>query len=260
MIVVISPSKSVMKQQQPNGLKMTSPLFTKEKNRLVELLQSQSKAQLQKLLQVSPAIAELNYERFQSWDNTAKRAALWMYSGDVYNGLDAYSLSPKQQSYAQSKLVIISGLYGVLQPLDTVQPYRLEMKLPIVLNNTTNLYDYWYSAIKSYLDSVKAKTILLCASKEYAKAIHNALPESTRTITPRFMQETPEGLKEKGLFAKYARGALARYVIENEITDPKKLKEYKVDGFTFSEDLSSDNEYVYIIPANFTLKGRFIKR
>jgi cytoplasmic iron level regulating protein YaaA (DUF328/UPF0246 family) len=249
-----------MKQSQPSDIKMSPPLFSEKTEALVSILQRQSKLRLQKTLQVSAAIAKLNYERYQSWRSSEKRAALWMYSGDVYNGLDAYSLPSKQKNYAQENVVIISGLYGLLRPLDAIQPYRLEMKLPIKIGRTSTLYAYWQNEIKEYFEKKKTNTILLCASKEYAKAVTGSLPASTKTITPRFMQETSRGLVEKGLFAKYARGALARYAIENEINKPSALKKYNKDGFTFSENLSTEQEYVYIIPNDFTLKGRFIKR
>jgi cytoplasmic iron level regulating protein YaaA (DUF328/UPF0246 family) len=183
-----------------------------------------------------------------------------MYSGDVYNGIDAYSLNTPEQAYAQKNLLIISGLYGLIRPLDAIQPYRLEMRLPITASNSTDLYDYWRGEMSNYFTKKHDEIVLVCASKEYAKAVLSSIPDSWTAITPRFMQETDSGLKEKGLFAKYARGALARWVVNNKICDPERLKTYAGDGFMFSEDLSTANEFIYIVPSDFSLKGRFIKK
>lgn len=260
MITVISPSKSVMKQVQPTNLTMTKPLFPDKTSALVSKLQKMSQKKLTSTLGVSDTLGKLNYDRFQSWDTTARRAALWMYSGDVYNGIDAYSMNQSQIDYAQQALLIVSGLYGLARPLDAVQPYRLEMRLPFAVGRAKTLYEYWQTMLNNYLEQVADDTILLCASPEYSTAIKQALPNGVQTITPRFMQETDTGLKEKGLFAKYGRGALARWCIDNQISDPEKLKEYKGDSFVFSSELSSENEFFYIVPKNFSLKGRFVKK
>lgn len=258
MIVCISPSKSVMKQDQPAGLVHTKPLFAEQTAVLVRQLQGMSQKTLTRTLEVSHSLGELNYHRYQTWGETPKRAALWMYSGDVYNGVDAYSLDHESVAYAQDHLLIVSGLYGLLRPLDAVQPYRLEMKLPVASGRKRNLYQYWHDPFMKYFDATD-QPVLLCASPEYARAVKSAALQK-RIVTPRFMQDTDAGLREKGLFAKYARGVLARYVIDHQINDVEKLKDCNSEGMTFSDELSSEDEFVYILPAHFSLAGRFKKR
>ncbi len=249
-----------MKQPQPDGISMTKPLFQKETSLVVSKLQKLSQKQLIKTLEVSDSLGELNYDRYQKWSSTPKRAALWMYAGDVYNGIDAYSMTSPEIERSQQRITIVSGLYGLLRPLDAIQPYRLEMRLPFKVDNKSNLYEYWHNNIKTYLESTRQKVLLLCASQEYAVAITQSLPVGVTTIRPRFMQETDDGLKEKGLFAKYARGKLARWVIDNDIQKREDLEKFAEDGFSYSSDLSTDKEIVYIIPRGFSLKGRFVKK
>jgi cytoplasmic iron level regulating protein YaaA (DUF328/UPF0246 family) len=133
------------------------------------------------------------------------------------------------------------------------------MKIKLAVGKTSNLYEYWEESIWKYLKESGRKTLLMCASKEYSKAVATRSGDF-EIITPRFMQRTAAGPKEKGLFAKYGRGLLARWVIDNRVTEPSKLKDFKVDGFSYSQDLSSKNEIVFIIPEDFTLKGRFVKK
>jgi cytoplasmic iron level regulating protein YaaA (DUF328/UPF0246 family) len=249
-----------MKQSPPAELKVTKPLFLEKTSELVDKLSKYSPKQLAKVLEVSQPLADLNYERLQNWQSTPKRPALWMYSGDVYNGIDAFSMNEKEIVYAQNKLLIVSGLYGLLRPLDEVQPYRLEMKLNFKVGKTRNLYEYWGSRINDYLSKTNEKTLLMCASKEYSKAVTVNLDDSIKVITPRFMQETKDGLKEKGLFAKFGRGLLARWIIDNQIDNPSKLPEFNEEGFVYSSDLSTEDEVFFIIPKDFSLKGRFVKR
>ena len=260
MLIVISPSKSVMKQAQPANLCMTQPIFIHKTAELVKSLRELSQKQLTKRLEVSDTLGKLNYDRYQSWDDTPARAALWLYSGDVYNGISAYSMNKEEIEIAQERLRIVSGLYGLLRPLDAIQPYRLEMKLPISVGEAKDLYEYWRSAITKDLKNNKSNIVLLCASNEYASLITQALPTHMTFIKPRFMQETDSGLKEKGLFAKYARGKLARWVIDNDVKEPASLKDFNEDGFIYASDLSSDTEIVYLIPKDFSLKGRFVKK
>ncbi len=257
MLILLSPSKSVMKQSQPDDLTMSSPLFSDKTDLLVAKLQTLNQKKLKKTLQISDVLAELNYERFQSWNVAKKRAALWMYGGDLYNGINAYSLQKDDIPYAQKHILILSGLYGLLRPLDEVQPYRLEMKLPFSPKKNQTLYGFWGNDLAQYVDG---QILLMCASPEYTKAITPHLSEDAQIITPRFMQKTKDGIKEKGLFAKYGRGSLARWCIDNKINDPNDVKKYNQDGFAYSHDLSSNNSPIYIIPSDFSLKGRFTNK
>jgi cytoplasmic iron level regulating protein YaaA (DUF328/UPF0246 family) len=259
MLVLLSPSKSVTSKDLPLDLHMTDPLFPALTMKLISGLSQLSKKKLQSELEVSKALAELNFHRYQEWYSTTERPALWLYSGDVYNGLDAFTMTKASAAYAQDHLAVISGLYGLVRPLDGIRPYRLEMRLNYAGAWGGSLYDAWAQEIADYIEQSGHKTVLMCASKEYAKAVTKKLPKSIRIVTPRFMQETDDGLKEKGLFAKYARGSLARYIMDNRFDSLSELQHFTEDGFIYNKELSSDTELVYIIPKEFSLLGRFKK-
>lgn len=258
MITIISPSKSVTSKTPPFICVGSKPVFRTETEILLQKLTKLSEKRLTNFLEVSESLGKLNYQRYQNWKTTDRKPAVWTYSGDVYNGLDTFSIKEDEAKYAQEHLLIVSGLYGLVRPFDNIQPYRLEMKLAMKVGKHKNLYEFWADPISKYINSLNDSTILLCASPEYAKAI-KILPDDIRVITPRFMQKTKNGLKEKGLFAKYGRGSLAKWVLSNKISDPSELKNFSTDKFSYSEKLSSDNELVFIVPENFTLKGRFTK-
>lgn len=260
MIIVLSPSKSVTDKKPPIDIKQTSLLFPKQANELVKALSKLSKKQIKKELQTSDMLTELNYARYQNWKNTPTRSAIWLYSGNVYNGLDSFTMDESTILYSQKNLLIISGLYGAVRPLDGIRPYRLEMKLPFSGSWGKNLYEAWSDKLSSYIEKTNDTTILMCASKEYSRAIASALPEEIQIVTPRFMQKIDGKLTEKGLFVKYARGALARWVIDKKIENTGMLHEYSNDGFVYSKLHSTENEIVYIVPRNFSLKGRFTKQ
>jgi len=260
MLVLLSPSKSITDKATPLSITATDPLFSGQTNKLVKDLQKQSVHELKKTLHVSDSLAELNHERFQNWTSMNRKPALWLYSGDVYNGLDAFSMNKSDVSFAQKHVAILSGLYGLVRPLDAIRPYRLEMKLNYSGTWGDTLYSAWSERLANYIQQSGNTTVLMCASKEYAKAATKDLPASIRVITPRFMQETKDGLKEKGLFAKYARGALARFVIDNKLSDLNGIQNYKKDGFTYNKDLSTDDELVFLVPEGFSLKGRFTQK
>lgn len=260
MITILSPSKSVTNRTPPVDVQQTEVLFPDQTAKILAKLQALSVQDLQHELQISERLAELNYDRFTHWSKTPTKSALWLYSGDVYNGLDSFTMSSENIAYAQNHILIVSGLYGLVRPLDAIKPYRLEMKLSFSGQWGRDLYQAWQQPIADYIAQTKTTTILMCASKEYAKSVVGKLPSNIDIITPRFMQQTPKGLTEKGLFAKYARGALARWVINNEVESIHALRNYKQDGFTISEQYSTANEIVFIVPKNFSLQGRFTKQ
>ncbi len=260
MLTLLSPSKSVTEHPLPFKIDETSILFDEITEVLIKEIRSFTKKKLADELQISDSLADLNYRRYQEWDDTKTKPALWLYSGDVYNGLGAFTLNSDDAAFAQNKLLILSGLYGLVRPFDGIKPYRLEMKIKLKTKLGSDLYKTWSAKLVEHIISSGEKTILLCASSEYAKAISPELPSHVRVVTPRFMQETDDGLKEKGLFAKYARGSLARFVIDNRLDSINGLQNYAVDGFKYSKELSTDNELVYIVPKDFTLKGRFVKK
>lgn len=261
MKTLLSPSKTVTDRALRLDIQPTQPIFEDETRVLLSRLRKfTDPAQLGKLLNISESLAILNYERYMLWDDpAAKRSALWMYSGDVYNGLDAFGLDIESARRMQNDVLVISGLYGLVRPLDLVQPYRLEMKIRLGGIWGNDLYHFWGSKLADYIEDLGTRTVLVCASREYAKAVLPELSAAIAIVTPRFMQPTPDGLKEKPLFAKHARGSLARWVADNRVEDPDDLADFGVDGLAYSPDLSSPAEPVFLVPSDFTLIGRYTK-
>ena len=257
MLIFLSPSKSFTSRPRPFDVQNSKTMFSDESQKLLSKLQSMSSGNLTSTLGVSDKLGKLNYNRYKQWNSTPVKAAIWNYSGDVYNGLDAFSMTLDDIKFAKEKILIISGLYGLLKPLDGIKPYRLEMKLKLYINKHHNLYEYWSEPMSKFITNYRQENILVCASKEYSSAILPLLDDSFNVLVPRFFQQSKDGFVEKGLFSKYARGALARWVIDKKIEDPSALKEYCGDGFMYNAELSSQNELAFIMPANFTLKGRF---
>jgi cytoplasmic iron level regulating protein YaaA (DUF328/UPF0246 family) len=261
MKILISPSKSVTERAPVLGIASTQPLFGNQTAVLLSQLQKLSAAnRLGAVLGVSEQLAALNVERYECWDDQSRRrSAIWMYSGDVYNGLDAFSLDVASAQAMQDRLMIISGLYGLVRPLDLIQPYRLDMSVKLKGSWGKDLYRFWGDALAKYVEGLGANTVLVCASREYSGAVVPRLPADITAITPRFLQPTPTGLKEKSLFAKHARGTLARWVVDGGVDDPADLKDYRVDGFSYSHELSTPSEPVFLVPEDFSLLGRYTK-
>jgi cytoplasmic iron level regulating protein YaaA (DUF328/UPF0246 family) len=259
MKTLISPSKSVTERVLPLDVQPTRPLFEQETSILLSKLQRlRSARKLGAVLDISENLGFLNYERYRRWDDPGvRRSALWMYSGDVYNGLDAFSLEVESARRMQDDLLIISGLYGLVRPFDLVQPYRLEMRTRLQGAWGNDLHRFWGSKLASYIEKLGTRTVLVCASREYAKAVLPELSADITVVTPRFLQPTPNGLKEKSLFAKHARGTLARWVADNRVEDPSGLVEFGVDGYVHSPELSSAAEPVFLVPVDFSLLGRY---
>ena len=261
MKTLISPSKTVTDKALPLDIQPTQPLFGDETSVLLSKLQRvRSARQLGRVLDISENLADLNHARYRHWDDpVARRSALWMYSGDVYNGLDAFGLDIATAQRMQNDLLIISGLYGLVRPFDLVQPYRLEMRSKLKGAWGNDLYRFWGSKLANYIEDLGTSTVLVCASREYAKAVVPGLSAEIAVVTPRFLQPTPNGLKEKSLFAKHARGALARWVADNRVEDSSGLADFGVDGILYNPHLSSPAEPVFLVPADFTLIGRYTK-
>jgi len=236
-----------------HGVNITPPLYPNDVVTLVEAINNQAN-NLESLFSISPALAELNRERYAQWDNAATTPAAWSYRGETFLGLSIQSLTPDQQAYAQSHIFILSGLYGLLRPQDGIKPYRLEMRTRLVTDTAANLYDYWGGRLADMIASNEDDYILNCASAEYAKAImpHTSLP----VITPKFLHNG----RSKMAFAKYSRGLLARWCAINQPRSIKDLQKFNLEGYIYDEVLSTPNEPVYIAPKNFTIAGRFKKK
>lgn len=252
MIITLSPAKLLNFETPVPTKKHTNPLYEKDADSLYHSLQGASAQEIGKLMDINPQLAYQVYQYIQSYPmaRTPKRQAVFAYNGIAYKGLDAYSLSDKDLEFAQKHLIHITGLYGVLRPLDLIKPYRLEMQIPLINDKGKNLYDFWTETISHYMaKQLKADDNIWInlASQEYSKAVNKKLlPEGVRIITPIFKQETAKGPKQIVVYAKKARGMMTRFIIQNKLTDVEDLKGFDVEGYSFSPKLSKGDEWVFI--------------
>lgn len=203
-------------------------------------------------MNVSGKIADLNFDRYESWNKrftkkNAKQAVL-AFKGDVYTGLDAMSFNAKDFKFAQNHLRILSGLYGLLRPLDLMQAYRLEMGTKLDTDHGKNLYEFWGSTIteglNTQLKKIKSDHLINLASNEYFKAVKPKLLDA-EIITPAFKEFKDGDYKMIGIYAKKARGMLSRYIIKHQLTNPEDIKSFTEEGYKFSKKLSTGNTWVF---------------
>jgi cytoplasmic iron level regulating protein YaaA (DUF328/UPF0246 family) len=252
MLILLSPAKSLDYETPVEGISHTQPQFVSQSAQLIEVLKTQSPAQIASLMDLSDKLAALNVARYEAWRPkfTAKNAkqAILAFNGDVYDGLDAKTLKGKDLDWAQEHVCILSGLYGVLRPLDWMQAYRLEMGTALANPRGKNLYQFWDSTIASYLNDRLSKdkvpVVVNLASQEYFKAV------DTKVLKARIIEcvfEDYKGGKYKviSFFAKRARGLLARYAIQKQIKNPEKLKDFNLDGYGFFAEASNENRWVF---------------
>jgi cytoplasmic iron level regulating protein YaaA (DUF328/UPF0246 family) len=252
MLSVISPAKTLDYESVVTTRKATQPEFLERAAALVDDARRLDPADIRTLMGVSENIAALNHQRFMDWhtpfDTDNARQAILAFKGDVYTGLEAETLSASQLAFAQKHLRILSGLYGLLRPLDLMQPYRLEMGLRFSNSGGKNLYEFWGETLTDSLNKQLKKTgsaiLLNLASNEYFKAIKPGALEA-EVITPVFKDLKNGKYKMISFFAKKARGQMARYVIENEINDVPALKKYRVAGYRYDASQSSARELVF---------------
>ena len=249
MLTLLSPAKTLDFSATPKGLAATRPQFGEDIAVLLERCKKLDVASLQKLMKLSQPLAELNYQRFQDMKPpfTAKHAkpCVLAFQGDVYRKLDAGSLSRSDLAWAQNHLRILSGLYGLLRPLDLIQPHRLEMGSRLDTARGKNLYEFWGDRLVDLLNADRQGDVVLnLASNEYFKAVPRKRLAS-RLVTAVF-QEVRNGTPKTIAFsAKRARGLMARYVIQNRIDDPKGLKDFAEDDYSFRKDLSEGDRLVF---------------
>ena len=252
MLTVISPAKTLDYETPPVTQKATQPQFLERASSLVDDARTLSSNEIQALMGVSRKIADINHERFRNWETpfsleNAKQSIL-AFKGDVYTGLDAETLSSEQLSFAQNHLRILSGLYGLLRPLDLMQPYRLEMGLKFANKQGKNLYEFWgksiTNAINKELENAGSPLLVNLASNQYFKSIQKE-DVSAEIITPTFKDLKNERYKIISFYAKKARGQMARYIIENQLEVSSELKYFNIDNYKFNEFESSPNEIVF---------------
>ena len=252
MLVVLSPAKNLDLSPADIPLDATQPVLMSDTQSLAKQCKKLSPADLSSLMGISDKLAILNAERFSSFttpftEDNAKPAVL-TFNGDVYLGLDASTLSDEDLAFSQQHLRILSGLYGVLKPLDLMQAYRLEMGTKLANNRGDNLYQYWGSkiakALNSDQDSNDDPVLINLASNEYSKAVDKKTLKA-KIITPVFKDEKKGTYKVISFYAKKARGMMARYIIDKRITNPEQLKQFDTAGYTYSAELSKANEWVF---------------
>ena len=261
MLVLLSPAKSLDYDSQFNCKNHSQPFFTKEIATLSKALKAVEAEDLKKLMGISDKLADLNHDRFQKFSPefniSNSRQALLAFNGDVYNNIEKENYSELDFDFAQNHLRILSGFYGILKPLDLMQPYRLEMGTDfrkISLNKVIddiqaiNLYKFWGDKISHYLnDELKSKTnqvIINLASGEYFSAIDlkALLPKVINIV---FKEKKGDVLKIIGISAKKARGLMANFIIKNKIQDPEELKHFTKENYQFNTDLSDDSNFIF---------------
>lgn len=253
MLAIISPAKRLDFKSPSTTAKHSLPVFLKESKQLINVLRTKSPADISRLMKLSSNLADINYQRYAEWKTpfspeNAKPAAL-AFKGDVYLGLCADSFSERDLTWAQNHLRILSGLHGLLKPLDLIQPYRLEMGTKLETPNAQNLYDFWgnkvTNALNEMLSKQKQPVLINLASHEYFDAVK---PENinARIITPHFKDLKNGRYKFLSFYAKKARGLMTRYFIEQRISSLKALKGFNVNGYYFSESLSRGDHWTFL--------------
>lgn len=252
MLTVISPAKTLDFDTPPTTRKSTQPLFLERSAELVEDARAMSPEDIRGLMGVSEKIADLNHRRFMNWGmpftlDNAKQSVL-AFKGDVYTGLEADTLNTAQLNFAQKHLCILSGLYGLLRPLDLMQPYRLEMGLKFANRGGANLYEFWGDSItramNTQLKKSGSRVLVNLASNEYFKSVQAGALDA-EIITPVFKDLKGDKYRIISFYAKKARGQMARFIIDRELNEPDGLKKFRVDGYRYNKGESTARELVF---------------
>ena len=255
MLTLLSPAKKLNMDPVDTGLEITQPRLAKDTKELARVAKTQTADDLKRLMHISDNLAALNVERFKAFNldnksNSAKPAGL-AFDGDVYWGLEANSLSDEALSYAQDHLRILSGLYGVLRPLDAIQPYRLEMGTKMANGRGKSLYEFWGARIAKQLNADLAghddTTIVNLASNEYFKAV-DTKALGRKVIGARFLNIKDGKPRSLMYYAKHARGAMARWIMENRVDRAEGLKDFNAGGYTLDAAASTEAELVFTRP------------
>lgn len=252
MLALISPAKTLdYETALPTDI-YTQPRLLEQSQQLIDVCRKLSATEIASLMTVSEKIANLNVERFRDWNAefnfSNARQALFAFKGDVYTGLDAYHLKDQDIDFAQQHLRMLSGLYGLLRPLDLMMPYRLEMGTKLKNTRGNNLYEFWGSIITDQINQdlaeIDAKLLVNLASDEYYKSV-NEKKIQAEIIKPVFLDQKNGKYKVISFYAKKARGLMARYLIENKLSQVEQLKAFDSEGYYFDAESSSDKELVF---------------
>lgn len=253
MIILLSPAKIQNFKPHNSTENYSIPAFMKEAEKLVKLMRKLSPQELSKLLDINAKLTELNFDRYFNWHlpftpQNAKQAAL-VFDGEVYRGLQASTFSEADFDYAQQHLVILSGLYGVLRPLDLIQPYRLEVSSVLQNKEGKDLYAYWQSKITKYvlneLKNTSPQLIINLASSEYFKSL-NLKNKKINVVDIEFLEYKNDTLKPIVIYTKKARGLMARYLLKNRIDNIEDIKGFSDAGYWFSPQQSTENKLVFV--------------
>ncbi len=259
MLLLLSPAKKLDYDSPVRTTLNTQPLFVEQAGELIQVLKKKPASEIAALMKLSDALAKLNVDRYAAWkptfNQTNSRQAILAFNGDVYEGLHAHELSDAQMKWAQHHVAILSGLYGVLRPLDLMQPYRLEMGTRLITGNGKNLYDFWGTTIAQYLNyhftertKVKGKSaeriVLNLASEEYFKSVDLKVLHA-RVVQCVFQDFKNDTWKVISFHAKRARGLMARFVIENQISDCNGLVNFESEGYRFEPSISTEDKLVF---------------
>lgn len=250
MKIVLSPAKSLDFETTTTTQQYSEGIFLSDAEKLSNVLKKKSPKKLAELMNISLKLGELNWQRNQNWQLPFNlknaRQAVYAFKGDVYIGLDAYTIPPEKITQLQNKVRILSGQYGLLKPLDLIQPYRLEMGTKLKIRRKNNLYEYWGTKITDALNEelLEDELFINLASAEYFKVIKPKLLK-VPVITPVFKDYKNGQLKMIGFFAKKARGLMVRYIIDNNIETIEGLKKFNYEGYAFDANLSTKKELVF---------------
>ncbi len=249
MLVVVSPAKKLDMEPVEAQAAATRPDFEAQARDLARAAGALSVPELQKLMQISENLAQLNAARFAEFGDMPRKPAALAFAGDTYQGLEVGSLDADEMRWAQAHLRILSGLYGMLRPLDEIEPYRLEMGSRLETEHGKTLYDYWGSSIAAALNAQAEETgtdlLVNCASQEYFGAVDRSALK-LRVITPVFMEMKNGAPKIVSFYAKKARGAMARFIVQNRLTDMEVIKAFDAGGYAHAPDLSETDKPVFL--------------
>ena len=253
MIIIISPAKIQNFKPHQFTEKHTLPVFMKEAKKLVDLMRELEPTELSKLLEINTKLTDLNYDRFFNWHlpftpQNAKQAA-FVFDGEVFRGLQASSLTPEELEYAQQHLVILSGLYGALRPLDLIQPYRLDVSSALQNEFGKDLYPFWQQKVTNFvlqqMKDTNSQTLINLASSEYIKTLL-LKGKKIHKIDIEFYEYKNDKFKQIVIYTKKARGLMARFLLKNKIVEVEDIKGFNDEGYWFYPQLSNENKFVFV--------------
>lgn len=249
MKIILSPAKRLNEQKFDKAFNYTQPVFLTQSSQLINILKKKSVFDIKNLMSLSDHLAELNFKRFKNWDASKieheGKASIFMFEGDAYKGLDVSSFSNNEIEYLNGKLFILSGLYGVLKPLDKILPYRLEMGTVLENKKGKQLYDFWKSELTQYFNlQLQGETLINLASKEYS-AVIDFKKLNSKVIQVEFLQEKEGNFKNIALFSKRARGLMTAFISKNKLENSNDLRAFDAESYFYNNHLSKENHLVF---------------